>query len=200
MNLTERLNKHLQNIKESEIKVKIDLQKLYKMVPNRNSNYIDKAIYELLLKPLAKGIESKKYIDYLERINNKSSYLDMIKAVYLEDIEILKDIKNTDRKIYNDLYKKYGPLNKDSVYNWFYDYLIEDNPIPEPSYFWYENSLDNKFKDLIEKTLPTVGCSAGFTMGQVHTIITLVELFWDRVDRLEDNESQQKALIKQLYK
>ena len=124
MNLTERLNKHLQNIKESEIKVKIDLQKLYKMVPNRNSNYIDKAIYELLLKPLAKGIESKKYIDYLERINNKSSYLDMIKAVYLEDIEILKDIKNTDRKIYNDLYKKYGPLNKDSVYNWFYDYLI----------------------------------------------------------------------------
>ena len=199
-NLTERLDKHLQSIKEDSRVSNVDLKKLYAMVPERNSRPIEKAIYNLILKPLEKRIESKKYIYYLEQLNKKPHYMEMIKAFYLEGIDILKDLKNIEKRVYDTYIQKYGPLNKDNVYDWYYDWFIEDNPSPEPSGYWYEGGFDEKFEDLIKNSKPGIHYSVGFTVGECETINLLVELFWNRVDRLEDSEQLQKALLKQLYK
>lgn len=187
MNLTERLDKHLQNIREGIV---IDFQKLYKVLPEKSSSYMAKTIYDFFFKPLEKNIEASKYINYLEHLNKKSNYFEMIKNQYLDDIRIIKRLKYEDKMVYDYLVKKFGPLSKDTIYNWWYDYFIEDSQMPEPSARWFEGGLDQELDRII-------GRMGG---GDRSAINTLIDLFWDRVDRLEDNEAQQKTLIKQLYK
>ena len=187
--LIESLNKHLSNVNKQKI------NQIKNLCSRTN---LGKAAFSNIFQPLEQGIEPEKYVFHLEKINRKSTYLEVIKA-YLQDmIRVLKNLRKENPEYYEDLISDYGELNKDSVYDWYQD-LVSDDGNPEPSSYWDDDELDTRLEDLLIERKGNTSYTAGFTVGQVRTCKTLVDLFWNRIDRMyQDNLIEN--ILKQIYR
>lgn len=184
-NLTERLEQHLQSIREADEIIKVpSLKKFIK-----NGHYSKDFEYHLnsfILNPLISGISLKNYEKHLK---NKDSYIPLLKESVKTCIFIVKkELKENP----SDL-NEFGDLNKDNIYQYAQFFGLEDDPdseMPEPSAVWYEGD-QGSIKDELDKHL------GGKIADQIDN---LIDDYLEGLDKTWENSSLIKNLYKQLYR
>lgn len=101
-NLTERLDQHLHSIREEsisrDIELKISKLDIQKILGGKLYEVIEKPIYNILLKPLEKGIYLTEYINYIKSLN-KNNMREIVKGFISADLEEIEDQKQGGFKI-----------------------------------------------------------------------------------------------------